>query len=250
MKINLLCKNPALVSLFENPAQTIFLDTNFLIPPDRSKVGARPIALQKYCEIWLEPIFDAFSNLSIHESVYQELVADHAKKYIDNKCRASPPKLVIYSNSILSPLEAALMQTYIKQIAPFSKYIPMLENSDDKGEVSSLAFMATKGFLYFASNDNLPIQLIRKAEDLGTGLQHMRLLEMFDIIFYLYKMGTYDNKGLRLLYKYQYHLTKREKAQNPEWNNFIKKMDLLYSEYSAYPPHTRTTSVFSNTASP
>ncbi len=58
----------------------------------------------------------------------------------------------------------------------------------------------------------------------------MRLLQMFDVIFYLYRTGRYDNKGLRLLYKYQYHLTKREKTQNPEWGHFINKMNLLYLE--------------------
>ncbi len=42
MKVDFKEKNPALVSLFENPGQTIFLDANFLIPPDRTKVGAKP----------------------------------------------------------------------------------------------------------------------------------------------------------------------------------------------------------------
>lgn len=65
------------------------------------------------------------------------------------------------------------MQTYISRISPFSKYIPALKNSDDKGEVLSLSYMASKGFLYFASDDHLPIQLIRKAGELGTGLQDM-----------------------------------------------------------------------------
>lgn len=94
----------------------------------------------------------------------------------------------------------------------------------------SLAYMASKGFLYFASDDSLPMQLIRKADELGTGLQTIRLLEMFDVIFYLYRTGKYDNKGLRLLYKYQYYLTEREKLQNPEWGEFIRKMNLLYSQ--------------------
>lgn len=58
----------------------------------------------------------------------------------------------------------------------------------------------------------------------------MCVLEMFDVIFYLYRTGKYDNKGLRLLYKYQYYLTKREKLLNPEWGDFIREMNLLYPE--------------------
>ena len=147
MIVDLSKRNLALVSLFENPRQTIFLDANFLIPPDRTKVGAKPISFQKYREIWLDPVFDSFPNLAVHESVY-----------------------------------------------------------------------------------GLPLQLIRKAEEFDTGLQDMKLLEMFDVIFYLRKMGKYDNNGLRLLYKYQYHLTKKEKLLNPEWGDFMKKMSLLYLE--------------------
>ena len=217
MIVDLSKRNLALVSLFENPRQTIFLDANFLIPPDRTKVGAKPISFQKYREIWLDP-------------VYGELVTDNVKRYADAKCQESPPGLTVYSDTGLTPVEAALMQAYIDRISPFSKYIPTLRNSDDKGEVLSLAYMASKEFLYFASGDNLPIQLIRKAEEFDTGLQDMKLLEMFDVIFYLRKMGKYDNNGLRLLYKYQYHLTKKEKLLNPEWGDFMKKMSLLYLE--------------------
>ena len=207
MKVDFKEKNPALVSLFENSGQTIFLDANFLIPPDRTKVGAKPVSFLKYCEIWLDPVFDSFSDLAMHESAYGELVEEP-----------------------VNAAEAALMQTYINRISPFSKYIPALRNSDDKGEILSLSYMASKGFLYFASDDHLPIQLIRKADELGTGLQDMCVLEMFDVIFYLYRTGKYDNKGLRLLYKYQYYLTKREKLLNPEWGEFIREMNLLYPE--------------------
>lgn len=230
MRVDLSERNPALVSLLENPRQTIFLDANFLIPPDRTKIGAKPISFQKYCEIWLEPVFDSFLDLAMHESVYGELVAGNVKRYADSKCQESPPKLTIYFDESLNAAEAALMQTYINKISPFSKYIPILKNSDDKGEVLSLAYMASKGYLYFASGDSLPMQLIRKADELGTGLQNMKLIEMFDVIFYLSRMGKYDKKGLRLLYKYQYYLTKKEKLQNPEWGDFIKKMGLLYAE--------------------
>lgn len=228
MKVDLSEQNSALVSLFENPKQTIFLDANFLIPPDRTSVGARPIAFQKYREIWLDPIFESFPNLVIHESVYDELVADDVKTYADTKLQGQPLGLRMYKDADLDAVEAVLMRTYIDQIAPFSKYIHQQGNSDDKGEVLSLSYMAVKEFLYFASDDNLPMRLIRKADELGTGLQDMRLLEMFDIIFYLYREGKYGSKGLRLLYKYQYYLTKREKMQNPEWGDFIKKMSSLY----------------------
>ena len=58
----------------------------------------------------------------------------------------------------------------------------------------------------------------------------MSLLQSYEILYYLYKTGRYDNKGLRMLYKYQYYLTSREKKQNPDWGNFITAMDDLYGK--------------------
>ncbi len=230
MKVDIREKNTALVSLFENPGQTIFLDANFLIPPDRSRIdkNVKPVPFQKYCEIWLDPIFDEFSGFAMHESVYDELVKDNVKLYADSKKQKTPPRLKVYTDSGLNAVEMSMMETYIQKIAPYSKYIPSLGNADDRGEVLSLSYMAAKGFLYFASDDKLPFDLIRKAEEFETGLDNMGLLEMYDVIFYLYRSGKYDNKGLRMLYKYQYHLTKKEKSQNPEWGEFIEKMTALY----------------------
>ena len=228
MRVDISNQNKALCSLLEDENQTIFLDANFLIPPDRSKMGAKAIPFQKYSEIWLEPIFDSFSNLAVHESVYDELVMEKVKNFADSKRAESPTKLRVYMDKELSKVEKSLMQTYIQKMAEYSQYIPKQDNSKDRGEIKSLSYMAVKGFLYFAANDNLPMLLIRKADELHTGLDDMNLLEMYDVIYYLYQTGKYDNKGLRLLYKYQYHLTKQEKSQNPEWGEFIEKMNLLY----------------------
>jgi len=202
MRVNIDTKNAALCALFEHPEQTIFLDANFFIPPDRSCVGARAIAFEKYKKIWLEPIFDAFPNLAVHESVHNELVLDSVRIYANAKESEIPSKLKIYYDHTLSSTEQSLLQTYIWKIAPFSKYIPEKDNAKDRGEIKSLSYMAVKGFLYFAANDNLPKLLIRSANELHTGLDDMGLFEMYDVIYYLYQTEKYDNKSLKLLYKY------------------------------------------------
>ena len=89
--------------------------------------------------------------------------------------------------------------------------------------------MAVKQFLYFAANDALPVRLIKDATKLGTGLDDMQIVQMYELIYYLYKTGRYDNKALRILYKYQYYLTAGDKRINPEWGCFIEQMDLLYN---------------------
>lgn len=228
MRVNIQRKNPALESLFADPEQIIFLDANFFIPPDRSMMGTKPIPFSKFCEIWLDPIFDAFSNLAIHESVYRELVAETVKAYADKRQQEKQSRLRIYTDEELDETEQALMQAYIFKIARYSQYIPERDNAKDRGEVKSLSFMAVKKFMYFAANDTLPINLIRKADELHTGLDEMELLEMYDVIYYLYSQGKYSTDGLRLLYKYEYYLTKQEKKVNPCWGDFIEKMENLY----------------------
>lgn len=228
MKINVTSSNPALESIFSNPNQIITLDANFLIPPDRSKYAKNAFDFHTFQRIWLDPIFEAFPNLAIHESVYDEFVMQSLKSYIDTNINDVPPRLSIHKDSSLTPKEHVLRDSIEEKIYPLTKYDPMLDNKDDRGEVKSLSYIAVKGLLYFAAHDSNAIQLIEKAEEWTTGLDNVQAIKMYELIFYLYKTDKSDKKALRMLYKYQYYLTSREKETNPEWGKFIETMDALY----------------------
>ena len=230
MKVDTKEVNPAFQSIIQNPGQKVFLDANFFIPPDRSEVAkVRAYSFTDFKECWLIPLLSEFAGLAIHESVYDELVADSIKEYADEQTSCIPSKLRIHYDSELSSLEEALRNTYINKIAVHSLYNPTRDNAKDRGEVRSLSFMAVKQFLYFAANDALPVRLIKDAAKLMTGLDDMQIVQMYELIYYLYKTGRYDNKDLRILYKYQYYLTAGDKRINPEWGCFIEQMDLLYN---------------------
>lgn len=111
---------------------------------------------------------------------------------------------------------------------PLTNYDPKLDNKDDRGEVKSLSYIAVKGLLYFAAHDNTALQLIEKASLWSTGLDNVQAIHMYELIYYLYSNSLADKKSLRMLYKYQYYLTDREKATNLEWGEFIKMMGTLY----------------------
>lgn len=115
-----------------------------------------------------------------------------------------------------------------RKIYPLTKSDPLLDNKDNRGEVKSLAYIAVKGLIYFATHDSNAVQLIEKAEEWTTGLDNVQVIKMYELIFYLYKTDKSDNKALRMLYKYQYYLTSREKQTNPEWGQFISAMEELY----------------------
>lgn len=230
MKVDTKEVNPAFQSIIQNPGQKVFLDANFFIPPDRSEVAkVRAYSFTDFKECWLIPLLSEFTGLAIHESVYDELVADSVKEYADEQTSCIPSKLRIHYDSELSGLEEALRNTYINKIAVHSLYNPTRDNAKDRGEVRSLSFMAVKRFLYFAANDALPVRLIKDAAKLLTGLDDMQIVQMYELIYYLYKTGRYDNKALRILYKYQYYLTAGDKRINPEWGCFVEQMDLLYN---------------------
>lgn len=230
MKVDTKEINPAFLSIIQNPSQKVFLDANFFIPPDRSKVArVKAYSFTDFKECWLIPLLNEFSGLVIHESVYDEVVADGVKNYIDEQVNDNPSKLKIHYDSELSSGEEALRNTYMNKIAVHSQYNPTRDNAKDRGEVRSLSFMAVKQYLFFAANDALPVRLIKNAAELDTGLDDMQIVQMYELIYYLYKTEKYDKKALRILYKYQYYLTPGDKRTNPEWGNFIEQMDVLYS---------------------
>ncbi len=222
--------DPAFKSLFDDPGMIVFLDANIFIPPDRSDWGVKPYRFEQYKEIWLEPMLNEFSGLALHESVYEELVATSVKNYVDEQAKIEPPLLRIYRDVDLSEPEKAMMNTYIRKLAVHSLYDPGLDNSKDRGEVRSLSYMAVKEYLYFSAHDSLPIKLIKEADKLNTGLDNMSVVQVYELIYYLYQTGKYDNKSLRALYKYLYFLTKNEKKTNPEWGVFVQEMNALYGK--------------------
>ncbi|SFH79462.1 hypothetical protein SAMN05192551_10372 [Tindallia magadiensis] len=231
MKINLENPNPALISIIENPEQIITLDANFLIAPDRRPITKRGIRFEQFTEIWLDPIFSTFPKLAIHEAVYDELVGISPQNYVEAKRDNDPPEIIIHTDSSLNEVEKVLRDAIETRIASHTKYEPLLDNKDDRGEVKSLSYIAVKGLLYFAANDHNAIQLIEKSEEWSTGLDNVQAIKMYELIYYLYKNDLADKTAMKMIYKYQYYLTDREKSTNPGWGDFSFSMDKLYESY-------------------
>ena len=92
--------NPAFQSIMQNPGQTVFLDANFFIPPDRSNFQKiKPYSFEHFKTVWIIPLLSEFPGLAVHESVYDELVAEKVREYADEQLNAVPQKLKIYHDS-------------------------------------------------------------------------------------------------------------------------------------------------------
>lgn len=231
MKVDLSYPSSALISVMKNPEQIITLDANFFISPDRRPIARSGIKFEQFKEIWLDPIFLAFPKLAIHEAVYEELVGISSQSFVDEKRESNPFKMVFHSDSSLTEVESNLRDTIESKISSHTKYDPILNNKDDRGEVKSLSYIAVKGLLYFAANDHNAIQLIEKSEEWSTGLDNVQAIKMYELIYFLQRSGLADKTGMKMFYKYQYYLTEREKSKNPSWGNFTIGMDKLYNPY-------------------
>lgn len=160
--------------------------------------------------------------------MHEELLSISIKAFIQSKLDALHPGIIIHKDSSLTRVERILRDSIEAKIYPHTRYEPQLDNRADRGEVKTLSFIAVKGLLYFAAHDHNAIQLIEMAESWSTGLYTIQVIKMYEIIFYLYTRNPAIGKPLRMLYKYQYYLTEREKDTNPEWSVFIRDMQDLY----------------------
>ncbi len=223
--------NRALASIFSNNDQLITLDANILIPPDRSRYGVECYSFELFKKVWLEPLFDALPVIAIHEAVYEEILTDNLKEYFDEMINAKQQKLRLHRDSELTAEEAALRNSIEERISVFTKYSPALDNKEDRGEVKTLAYIAVKNMTYFVANDLLAIQLVENAELWETNLDYIQIVKMYELIYYLYNKTNANKKGFRMIYKYLFYLTRKEKAMNPAWAEFVSKMNSYYSKW-------------------
>ncbi len=178
---------------------------------------------------WIEPLLAAFPHIAIHEAVLSELITPLEKTYVEAQLNSDPPRITLLSDANLNPQEEILRRTIESRISIHTAYDPTLDKGDDRGEVKSLAYMATQGLLYFCSRDSKALRLIEQAERLDTNLDAQAVVKFYEVLYIFYNRGIGNPKILKMFYKYLYYLTKREKASTPDWGGFLLTMDKLYS---------------------
>lgn len=228
MKVDISQSNPTVQSLICDTNQLITLDANFFISPDRRNEGVPgEFGQARYQKVWTEPFFSVFSDLAIHEAVLGELLpGTAARAYVEEKL--SSHKLRVLYDDSLSPREKAMRNTFEAHIAPNTQYDPARDNKDDRGEVKTLAFLGTKGYIYFASNDRNALRLVDNADKLGTLLDNQVTVKFYEGIYLLRRFDAVSADDIKWLYKYLYAFSKRDR--NPEWGDFMTEMGRLYTK--------------------
>lgn len=254
MKLNVVdlsSANPSLISLIEDFNQILPVDANFFIPFDRSSTTSqmKAISFDFFKKYWIKPLFLTFPNIAIHEAVYDEVtVSSTSKKYIDTQMETYQQPYLLKDTDFNAEEEITRSSIEVR-IAKFTNYEPEKENKDDRGEVKSLAHIATKGYLYFCSHDSNALKLIEKADEWETNLEEVNAIRTYEVLYYLYKCNSNGDakKAIRALYKYLYYTTTSDKKVNLSWDNFKDGMESLYGkiidECPDFPDISMTTEV-------
>jgi len=235
LKVNTTEVNPSLVSIINDYAQVLPVDANFFISFDRTSTvrGAEPIDFRAFEKFWLRPLMITFPYLAVHEAVVKEIVNAQSKKFVGGEIQAN--RLLVLEDNNLTPSQESYRCSIEKVIAKETAYEPELDNSNDRGEVKSLSYIASKPLNYFCSHDSTALRLLEEPLRAEIGLSGVGSLRIYELLYYLRRMKMVDQgngiKGLKMLYKYLYYLTPNEKVENPEWGQFCEQMDTLYLTY-------------------
>ncbi|WP_214482959.1 hypothetical protein [Bacillus sp. SM2101] len=237
MKLNVVdlsSVNPSLVSLINDFNQILPVDANFFIPFDRSSTSRqmKSIPFEFFKKYWVNPLFLTFPHIAIHEAVYDEVtVSSESKRYIDTQISTYQQPFLLKDQDF-NPQEEITRSSIEARISKFTNYEPEKNNKDDRGEVKSLAHIATKGYLYFCSHDSNALKLIEKADEWETNLEEVNAIRTFEVLYYLFKCNpnAKAKKAIRSFYKYLYYTTNSDKGVNPSWDKFKEGMELLYGE--------------------
>ncbi|MGL5765751.1 MAG: hypothetical protein ACRCX8_08935 [Sarcina sp.] len=225
MKIKFDKQNEGFLKILTGQLDTFLIDTNIFIPPDRSRENSqiKAISFDFYRDNWIIPFIETFKPIGIHEAVYNEFQFTNIKTFI-NEHLEDKTLLFLCTDCELTKHEEIIES----KIAKNTNYDPSIDNNRDKGEVKSLAYIATKGLPYFCSHDATAIRLIEDAETLDTCLENISAIQPFEVLYYFQKYNIVKTKILKMFFKYLYKLTIRESSYNPDWTEFISKMDALY----------------------
>lgn len=229
----ILIPNQSFIDFLNHRNQTVVIDANLIIPPDRSSLKKNsPRALSMdfndYKDCFLEPLFKIIPNIAIHEAVYEEICNSRSiRTYIDYKIENG--EIVLLRDEDLSPTEDILRKTIEDNISQFTNYNSSIDNRNDRGEVKSISYSVAKGYIYFSTNDSNAISLIERS-DLQTFLHSLAAIRYYELIYSI-KVKEGSSNKLKFLYKLLYLLTKTEQAINPDWTTFNNNCDMHYGKY-------------------
>lgn len=187
-------KKTALHDLHNKP---ILFDANIFMVGISDRVSDKNCSFENIKKLYLEPLFESFTDIYIHKEVYKELDGE-SRTFVDSYIGKN---VTIVDEGGLYGKDPKYT-TIFNNIAGHELVNYVRGSSRDRGEVYSLAYAAYYNMNYFCSKE---IMVDNVAHEL-TDLKDVDIIT-FDIILlsaYVYYVKQNDNsnsKGLKAMYK-------------------------------------------------
>ena len=191
-------KKTALHKLLNKP---LLFDANIFMVGIEERISDEKYSFEHMKHVYLEPLFESFTNIHIHKEVYRELDAG-ARELIDTYIGKNVT--VVDEGELYG--KDPVYTTIFNNIAKHELVKYERGRSKDRGEVYSLAYAAYHNMNYFCSKEIMV--------DIVAG--ELKELESVDII-------TFD---IVLLQAYVYHALQND-------NSYSRALKAMYKKYCA-----------------
>lgn len=197
----------------------VLFDANIFMVGIEERFSNKDYSFQRMTEVYIQPLFESFTDIYIHQEVYNEL-DDEARFFVDHYVGKNVT--IVQEGGLYGT--APLYTTIFNQIANHELVNYTRGQAKDRGEVYSLAYAAYHNMNYFCSKEIMVDNVAHELKE----LENIDVIT-FDVILlmaYVYHAKRGDTtyaKALKALYKrYGADVIKRHRLP-PTLSGYIKE---------------------------
>lgn len=187
-------KKTALHDLLNKP---ILFDANIFMVGISDRVSDKNCSFDNIKKLYIEPLFESFTDIYIHNEVYKELDND-SRAFVD----------VYMDRNVTLVNEEGLYgkdpryTTIFNNIARHELVNYVRGRSKDRGEVYSLAYAAYHNMNYFCSKEIMVDNVARELKDLkNVDIITFDIILLSAYVYYARRNDNSNSKGLKSMYK-------------------------------------------------
>lgn len=185
------------ISLKSLCQQPIMFDANIFMVGIQDRMSDPNCSFENIKKLFLIPIFESFSQIIIHEAVYNEL-DEEAKNFVAQYINKNT--FIVKEGGLYG--KDPLYTTIFNDISQHERVRYVRGTSKDRGEVYSLAYASYNQINYFSSKEIM-------VDDIAKDIPVLEQIDIitFDVIvllsylYYMKKNDTSNNKALKSAYK-------------------------------------------------
>ena len=184
----------ALHDLLKKP---ILFDANIFMVGISDRISDKNCSFDNMKKLYIEPLFDSFSDIYIHEEVYNEL-DNESKSFVDSYLGNNVT--IVNENGLYG--SDPVYTTIFNNISKHELVNYERGNSKDRGEVFSLAYAAYHNMNYFCSKEIMVDNVARELDDLkDIDIITFDIIVLQAYVYYAQRNDNTNSKGLKSMYK-------------------------------------------------